>query len=469
MSSAVDAPQQHNQPSRKGKKAWRKNVNITEVQQGLQSAREEAIQGCASYQTCPSIHTNCCSGIISELAADALFVQDASGSTAIQKAYNKIHKPLKSDEILAQRSAVPPLDSRKRKSSVGDGILPAKRRREGGISHRELERLRKLAYGGNMTHKDVVKADGNAAEDLWATEDLATNAVTESSKTGPSEDEFPFLERKKPVRAPSTLKHASTSLLANGKIIPAVPKPVEGKSYNPDFEAWEALIQQRGDEEVEKERRRLELARIDSQLAQRVAKSAEEARQAEQEADHSEWESEWEGFVSEKEEAEEQSAAWLNKKRPERKTKAERNRIEKRKEEERCKKHEEKLKARERQMQKVKELAQAAQERTTSKAGALTLRPEDSSEDEMDDEAVALRRRKFGKIALPEAPLELILADELQDSLRGLRPEGNLLRDRFRSMQLRGKIETRRPASQPKKALRKATEKWSYKDWKLKI
>ena len=39
------APQQYKQPSRKGKKAWRKNVDITEVQEGLETARDEVIKG----------------------------------------------------------------------------------------------------------------------------------------------------------------------------------------------------------------------------------------------------------------------------------------------------------------------------------------------------------------------------------------------------------------------------------------
>ena len=69
--------------------------------------------------------------------------------------------------------------------------------------------------------------------------------------------------------------------------------------------------------------------------------------------------------------------------------------------------------------------------------------------------------------SIPEAPLEVVLADELQDSLRALRPEGNLLKDRFRNMLLNGKVEARRKA-QHKKPRREVTEKWSYKDWKLR-
>lgn len=69
--------------------------------------------------------------------------------------------------------------------------------------------------------------------------------------------------------------------------------------------------------------------------------------------------------------------------------------------------------------------------------------------------------------SVPEKPLELVLPDELQDSLRLLKPEGNLLGDRFRNLMVQGKVEVRNPITQPKKAKRKATEKWTYKDFKV--
>lgn len=40
-----EAPQQYKQPSRKGKKAWRKNVDISEVQQGLEELNDQIIKG----------------------------------------------------------------------------------------------------------------------------------------------------------------------------------------------------------------------------------------------------------------------------------------------------------------------------------------------------------------------------------------------------------------------------------------
>lgn len=50
-SGAVDAPKQFSQRSRKGKKAWRKNVDVTEVQQGLRELNDEIIQGYAKSAT----------------------------------------------------------------------------------------------------------------------------------------------------------------------------------------------------------------------------------------------------------------------------------------------------------------------------------------------------------------------------------------------------------------------------------
>ncbi len=66
---------------------------------------------------------------------------------------------------------------------------------------------------------------------------------------------------------------------------------------------------------------------------------------------------------------------------------------------------------------------------------------------------------------LPPQSLELVLPEELQDSLRKLRPEGNLLRERFRSAVVRGRVEPRKAITQPRKPKRFLAEKWSYKDF----
>jgi len=434
-------PQQYSQPSRKGKKAWRKNVDITDV--------EQVIKG----------------GIVSEKPSSELFTTDTVGSDAIRTKH-KVGRKLKADEILAQRSAIPSVSTRRKPTTdeveierrTSDGIVrDTKRQKRDYVSYKEYERLRKLAYGGDTQHRHIVKAhEDGVSYDPW--DPLGPNS---DNKTGNG-----WIEEKRPVREPVTLKRKPVSLAKTGKDIPAILKPDAGKSYNPTFTDWDNLIQREGTKEVEAEKARQEEAQRERKIQElrEKAKRDEEMEQAGYGSNwESEWESEWEGIMSENEEKE-----WLNRKRPGRKTKAERNKITRRKEEEKKKLHEENMKKREQQIvQIVQEQILAAQiaEMETQKTLQLQRTKVESSEDEVEPE---LRKRRFGTHSVPKMPLEVVLADELQDSLRLLKPEGDLLQDRFRSMMVRGKLETRKKITQHKKPKRKATEKWSYKDWKLK-
>ncbi|MCJ1249799.1 hypothetical protein MMC30_007025 [Trapelia coarctata] len=420
----TEAPQQYSQPSRKGKKAWRKNVDVSEVQSGLEILRDEVIKG----------------GVIAEKPSSDLFTLDPTGSEAIQKSYNKIHKPLKADQILARRSAVPAIDSRKR-PGVTDGVLePSKRRKGNGVTPQQYERLKNRAYGGAAVPKDIIKADGTPEYDPW--EDVVEV----------QDPRFSYLEKPKPVRAPMTLKEAPISLLEGAKAMPAIAKPKAGLSYNPTFHEYDQLLTEEGDKEVEAEKKRIREAKEEEERLARI-----EAAQNERDDIQTEDESAWEGIESEYETAE-----WLKERRPERKTPAERNKVKRRKVVERQMKHDAEMKRRAQQAERIKAIAQEMKEQDAGNAVAV-VGSEESSDEEVDDRV--LRRRKLGKAPLPERPLELVLPDELQDSLRLLKPEGNLLNDRFRSILIRGKMETRKPIQQGKKSKRISTEKWTYKDF----
>lgn len=45
MADTGSAPAQYKQSSRKGKKAWRKNVDVTQIQSGLDEVRDQIIHG----------------------------------------------------------------------------------------------------------------------------------------------------------------------------------------------------------------------------------------------------------------------------------------------------------------------------------------------------------------------------------------------------------------------------------------
>jgi nucleolar protein 53 len=61
-----------------------------------------------------------------------------------------------------------------------------------------------------------------------------------------------------------------------------------------------------------------------------------------------------------------------------------------------------------------------------------------------------LAGQKLGKYKVPKGDIDVQLGEELSESLRGLKPEGNLFRDRFQSLQQRALVEPRVPVL-PKK------------------
>ncbi|TVY80596.1 Ribosome biogenesis protein NOP53 [Lachnellula suecica] len=431
---APAAPQQHKQPSRKGKKAWRKNVDVTEVEEGLEEVREQMIKG----------------GVIAEKDSSELFAVDTAGDVSIPKKYLKNVKRLKADEIIAQRSAVPAVSMRKRPGeNTTDGVLQPKRQKTSYVSHKELTRLRNIADG--RKDEGLVEVT-EASFDPW---DVQRDI--EEAKQDPR---FSFLEKKKKKTAPKSLKQKPISLAATGKNIPAIKRPEGGYSYNPVFTDYEERLVTEGEKEVAAERKRLDAKEAEQVKLEAATKSAAEAEAAEARADLSEWEedSAWEGFESGAEDVR------LNAKRPERKTQVQRNKIKRRKEEERKAKMASNNKKKNEQAALVKKIAKELTAKENARALALV---KDDNDDSSEGDDLELKRRKLGKIALPERELELVLPDELQESLRLLKPEGNLLKDRYRNLLVRGKLESRRPISFSKKPKRKATEKWTHKDFAL--
>lgn len=439
----VKAPATHAQPSRKGKKAWRKNVDISEVQQGLDDVRNEIIKT---------------GGVIAEKDSDELFTTDVSGDAEIAKRQAG-KKLLKVDELLALRSAVPGLDGRKRKAQeVADGTRGKRSRNGKYVPHAELQRLKEVANRGDVGRLNV--EDGDATHDPWA-------------EPAPAKDaHLDFLEPEQKKVEPKTLKHGPKSLAANGKHVPNVRKPNAGISYNPLVDDYASLLEREGQAAVaiEEERLASEAAAAD-QDARAAAEAAkvEAAEKNDYATDYdSAWESEWEGFQSEGE-----REVFTQKQRG-RKTPAERNRVKARKEREAKEKMEKKDHERKRQEAEIQKIAKEVSTRDKQrKAHSMSLakpsathHSSDSDSDSVDN--AQLRKRRFGQVPIPDAPLEITLPDELEESLRRLKPEGNLMEERYRNLLVSGKVEPRRKVWQRKQPKKEVTEKWGYKDWRLR-
>ena len=313
-------------------------------------------------------------GIIVEKPSEDLFALDTTGSEPIQKAYNTIHKPLRTDQILAQRSAIPALESRKR-SKVTDGLVEpnSKRQKRNGASHEEYQRLQNIAYGDSAPN-NIINRNNEPKHDPWA---LECNGEEQDPK-------YNFLAKSKCVKAPKTLKHAPVSLVKHASAFPAVPNPKADASYNPMFEDYDKALVGEGMKEVDAERRRLQEAELENERLLRI-----EQAQKEEVDVQTEDESAWEGIESEFE-AEE----WLKRRRPERKTLAERNKIKRRKEIERQAKCDAQWKRKAQQAQKIKEIAK---EVSINEGRNAVISMNEGESLLQHRGGVILRRKKLGK------------------------------------------------------------------------
>jgi len=75
-----------------------------------------------------------------------------------------------------------------------------------------------------------------------------------------------------------------------------------------------------------------------------------------------------------------------------------------------------------------------------------------------------MKGRRLGKHLVPEGDVDVQLGEDLSESLRELKPEGNLFRDRFQSLQQRALIEPRVPVLPTKRKFKvKEYEKHAWK------
>ncbi|KAF8713555.1 hypothetical protein AX14_012935 [Amanita brunnescens Koide BX004] len=213
---------------------------------------------------------------------------------------------------------------------------------------------------------------------------------------------------------------------------PAVAEPHQGTSYNPSFEAYQELLLQAH----EKEGKRVREAEKFSDIKEKISK-LELADEDETVAPGMKLDV----VTTELEERVDGEAYIVSpKKVSERKTKLQRQKAA-------------------RHLAEQRALAAKVTRRRllASVAGAKALRHTmlksmKAREEERAHRRLALKDRtrrrglagrKLGKHKVPEGDVEVQLGEDLSESFRSIKPEGNLFRDRFLSMQQRALIEPR--------------------------
>ncbi|KAH9077722.1 tumor suppressor protein Gltscr2 [Lactarius deliciosus] len=208
--STVGAPAQHNQSSRKGKKAWRKNVDIEDLEETLDALRDE--ERTLGYDLFIG-------STLQKRTDSELFVVDTKGDDKVRKSLPRFSRAsLKSHQIITHRSAVPAVHARPRKSLVSardkERLLRIARKDRRGPLNSIVDPSQPGAGSALLEVSEAVKKSGQY--DVWSAE----TALSAGAK----------------VKAPD-VPHPRTAIA-----LPAVPAPHAGTSYNPPEAAHTTLL-----------------------------------------------------------------------------------------------------------------------------------------------------------------------------------------------------------------------------------
>ncbi|TRY58038.1 hypothetical protein DNTS_022692 [Danionella cerebrum] len=412
------------------KKNWGKYSDIQDVEEFLDDVRlQERTTG----------------GLISEKPDDVLFFVD-TGEKAKAKPpapqttkKGKRSRPLRIDLILQPDSHIEapknilafqqPNAKKERRMAEKAAKLASK----GVVPRRErLLQLRRAAWASGIHLKEKPIANNNPDRsfyDLWSTE-------------APETADPYYLEqtKRKLIKRPEKLNEKPSAL-------PAIEVVAPGGSYNPDLFSHQDLLREAHEVEVKKKKAEEKIAR---QLAVNEELATEESIFKEQ------VEGLIEGDDEEPEEDAEGTAVGPTATQ-EKKTEKQRKKEKARRILELQRKTERRVVARRQQLYQLKSIRAALkkqEERTKMRQAQRKAK----------QEAQKSMPRRLGKLKFEAPDLEVQLSDELASSLRSLKPEGSIIKDRFKSLQKRNLIEPRDRAKFKWGNKVKYTEKRAFKE-----
>ncbi|KAL6467737.1 hypothetical protein MHYP_G00234140 [Metynnis hypsauchen] len=415
------------------KKNWNKYSDIQDVEEFLDDVR---------------LQERAAGGLIADKPDDSLFFVDTRDQKRVpepggvgKKGRNS--KPLRIDLILQPNSCIaPPKDvlAHQRPNAKKERRIAQKAEKLAamGVLPRRQKLLRRPAAAPSIKEKPVTSKDPERNfYDLW-------------SAGSPETADLYYLEqtKKKLVKRPEKLNEKPS-------VLPAVEVIAPGGSYNPDFFSHQALLLEAHEVEVQKlkaeERLQRKMAINKADIATEVSTFKEQI----------------EGLVEEEEEPKPEveqvagdvdesvsSAAQQEKKTEKQRKKEKAERIK-----ELQKKAERKMIDSRQQLFKlrsisadVKEMAQRTKRRQVQRKAR--------------QEAQKSLPRRLGKLKFQAPDLDVQLSDEIPGSLRTLKPEGSILKDRFKSLQKRNLIEPRNRAKFKRKHKLKYVEKRAFREIK---
>jgi len=445
-SNEVGAPKP-SKASKKNKKSWRKNVDMTEVNEYLEEKRFEERVG----------------GSVTDKADEALFTVDTNVEAELSETKRKRRedKPLKCFALLnglpGAANPVPlrnhTLTPEQRENPIVKDVR-LRKIKEGKIQKKHVDRVKDRRK--HLEKKEATKAEAKTRRrttfdfDLWEDEDGKKNEAKDDKL--PDKD---WVNQEALVQTAIGTnqyvpKFSKDRTVTSGTKLEAVEVPESGASYNPSLQDHQELLWKAAMVEIDKEKEHQRIERLTTGMFPSKDKAPSAESQMKELS---------EGIVELGDEAEEQE----NEEEVEKivignKPKTRRQLRDRRKKifADQKKEREKDIKKREIEVARVKSIRKELN------------KDEVKTQERQEKKKTAAEEKLHGPVRLSNykyepKEIEIKLSDELTGNLRNLKQEGSLLEDRFKSLQRRNMIEVRVKQKTVRKLKRKTFEKRSHK------
>ncbi|GLI67125.1 hypothetical protein VaNZ11_011333 [Volvox africanus] len=461
--------------SRKGKKAWRKNIDATEVEAFLEDQTYQDRRGLAAK----------------DLQDEQLFfldkTADVDGATAVvegrrptkRRREDAAAKPLRCQQILAEAHKAKPVvmapPSRKPTATAAVAATTADKSKGalviaggGGGGSRRVVAAHPLDLWGDDLGLGAVAAATGKQQQLAA--EAAAGSKEKKAKKAAVEDPVAAAVAAVRVMGPSAkaLRRSQPPVRAA-----AVAVDIPGCSFNPDVEQHQDALALLVAAELKKELRKellpsappgqvevpkgarplTELEQLQVEAASSDDEQDDEEADAERKVVKSRAAAADPNAIALEEEGEEAEETLGNRQKTVKKSRKERNKEARRKAVEAEAEERRRLKAQRRELQSLKDVTTQLEAEEAEKEVRRLRRAA------MLEERAAVQPARLGKVKYEPPSVQVLTSDEKTGSLRQVVPCAMLAADRFKSLQQRGLLEPRKPQAFKEKRRRVVYEK----------
>eukprot|EP00088_Acartia_fossae_P021927 TRINITY_DN23269_c0_g1_i2.p1 TRINITY_DN23269_c0_g1~~TRINITY_DN23269_c0_g1_i2.p1 ORF type:complete len:505 (+),score=163.88 TRINITY_DN23269_c0_g1_i2:52-1515(+) len=451
-------PKINKKASKKNKKSWRKNIDITDVEEALEEQRFEERVG----------------GSFSERDSKDLFMLDTSGTLQDETASNKKKEPKtfkcfslleglpgapdpapQRDRVRSSEERMNPIVKKKKEHLQNTGFISKKERL--AKTNRENHQEKKLAGEVDRKTRRRMKFDF----DLWGEEEKTKDGDEWVGKETKIHTDT-WTSKLVPKQANNRMEKAKT-------LLPAVEVPHPGQSYNPSLSDHQDVLWKAAMVELDKEKEQKRLERLTTAMYPKKGEAPTmqtyikemsagipelQDGSEEKDEDSSEDEDGEEAGQHEDQETETEKVDGATPFKP--KTRKQRRDMK------RTAKKEWLLKAKKLEKSKEDEVftIKSMKKDIAKKEKQMEERQKKKAEKAIEKLKNPLRLSNY---KYQPQEIEIKLSDELTGKLRNLKAEGSILEDRYKSLQRRNLVETRVIHHAKKKKKVKVVDKRSHK------